>query len=84
MPKLKGGFNGHDYKAQLIFMLVFFISLHALLDVLVWTNQIKFVGSDAKNILGILLTIIVAVLLVYLSYVILQNENNSAVLTQLY
>ena len=77
MRKLKAGFIGHDYKQQLVFMLVFFISLHALLSVLVWTDQIKFVGSDAKNILGILLTIVVAVLLVYLSYVILQNETNS-------
>jgi hypothetical protein len=72
---LKNHAKGLDYKDQIIYLLIFFISLHTLLDVLVWTGQIKFVGTDARNILGITLTIIVASLVAYLSYIMLQNDN---------
>jgi hypothetical protein len=75
MRKIKGGSSGLNYKDQIIYVLVFFICLHSLLDVLIWTDQIKFVGTDAKNILGILIAIIVAALVAYLSYIMLQNDS---------
>jgi hypothetical protein len=73
MGKLKGGSN-LDYKSQLQLLLVVLIFLHSLLDVLIFTNQIQFVAADARNVMLIVLTIIVALLVVYLSYISLQND----------
>lgn len=70
---LKGG-SSPNYKTQLLFLIFVLICLHSILDVLIWTNQIQFVATDAKQALGILITIIVVLLFVYFSYLILQTD----------
>jgi succinate dehydrogenase hydrophobic anchor subunit len=70
---LKGGASP-NYKTQLLFLIFVLICIHSILAVLVWTNQIQFVATDAKQALGILFTIAVALLFVYFSYLILQSE----------
>ena len=70
---LKGG-SSPNYKNQLLFMIFVLICLHSILAVLIWSNQIQFVATDAKQALGILITIAVALLFVYFSYLILQSD----------
>ena len=70
---LKGG-SSPNYKTQLLFMIFVLICLHSILAVLIWSNQIQFVATDAKQALGILITIAVALLFVYFSYLILQSD----------
>ena len=71
---LKGG-SSPNYKTQLYALLLLFICIHTILGVLIWTNQIQFVATDAKQALGILITIIVALLSVYYIYLLVQDLN---------
>ena len=72
---LKGGAS-LNYRAQLFALIFVFICIHSILGVLIWTNQIQFVATDAKQTLGILITIIVALLFVYYTYLALQDDLN--------
>jgi len=75
--RLRGGMTPQIDRTTLLTLLFLLLVVHAILAILMWTDQIQFASYDAHLGVSITITIAGSLILLYLIFILTSNSDKS-------